>query len=178
MARLLFIGDSLIEYFDWALRFPGHTVYNLGIAGETVDGLSRRLDLVKHEIDAVDRVFIMSGINNLAMEDSGFIGTYRGIIRALTCRYPAALITVQSLLPVLYPFISNEDIRAVNLQLKSLAADEGVSCLNIHDLFLDDNGNPDPSCLDDDGVHLSSRGYRIWAGEIEKLLNPEADCGH
>lgn len=175
MARLLFIGDSLIEFFDWASRFPDHTVYNLGIAGETVDGLSRRLDRVLRDLDAVAGVFIMSGINNLAMEDSSFIGTYRGIIRSLTARYPTAQVHVQSLLPVLYPFISNEDIQEINLRLKSLAAEEGVSYANIHDHFLDDNGNPDPSCLDDDGVHLSSKGYRIWSSEIEKLLRPAAD---
>lgn len=170
MARLLFIGDSLIEFFDWASRFPGHEVYNLGIAGETVDGLARRLDRVLRDLDAVDRVFIMSGINNLAMEDSGFVGTYQGIIRSLASRYPAAQITVQSLLPVLYPFISNEAIREMNQRLRSLAADEGASYLNIHDLFLDDNGNPDPSCLVEDGVHVSGKGYRIWADQIEKQL--------
>ncbi|MBA4372956.1 MAG: GDSL family lipase [Thermodesulfovibrio sp.] len=170
MSKLLFIGDSLIEFFDWGARFPEHLVHNLGIAGETVDGLARRLDRVLRDLDAVDRVFIMSGINNLAMEDSGFIGTYRGIIRSFAVRYPAARITVQSLLPVLYPFISNEDIQQMNLKLKSLAAEEGVGYVNLHDHFLDDNGNPDPSCLVEDGVHVSNEGYRIWSGEIEKLL--------
>ncbi|MGC2061844.1 MAG: GDSL-type esterase/lipase family protein [Thermodesulfovibrionales bacterium] len=174
MSRLLFIGDSLIEFFDWESRFPEHTVYNLGIAGETVNGLSRRLDCVLRELDMVDRVFIMSGINNLAMEDSSFIGTYREIVRAMAARYPAAQIVVQSLLPVLYPFISNDDIREMNRRLKSLAADEGVSYVNIHDHFLDDNGNPDPFCLVEDGVHISNNGYRIWSAEIEKLLYPAA----
>jgi len=174
MARLLFIGDSLTEFFDWASRFPGHTVYNLGIAGETVDGLFRRLDRVLRNMGMVDRVFLMSGINNLAMEDSSFIGTYRAIVRTLAARYPAAQVIVQSLLPVLYPFISNDDIQEMNLMLKSLAAEEGVSYLNIHEHFLDDNGNPDASFLAEDGVHLSSKGYGIWAAEIEKLLYPAA----
>jgi lysophospholipase L1-like esterase len=170
MARLLFIGDSLIEFYDWASRFPDHTVYNLGIAGETVDGLSRRLERVLRDLEAVDSIFIMSGINNLAMEDSSFIGTYRGVIRALTARYPAARIFVQSLLPVLYPFISNDAVQEMNLKLKSLAAEEGVSYLNIHDRFLDNNGKPDPACLVEDGVHVSSKGYGVWSAEIEKLL--------
>lgn len=174
MARLLFIGDSLIEFFDWALRFPEHTVYNLGIAGETVDGLSRRLDRVLRDLAAVDKVFIMSGINNLAMEDRSFPGTYREIVRSLAARYPSAQIYVQSLLPVLYPFISNDDIRQMNLRLKSLAAGEGVSYVDIHDHFLDDNGNPDPSCLVEDGVHVSSKGYGIWSARIEKLLDQGA----
>jgi len=36
---ILFIGDSLTEFFDWQKRFPGHKVVNLGSAGETVETL-------------------------------------------------------------------------------------------------------------------------------------------
>lgn len=167
---LLFIGDSLVEFFDWAARFPKHTVYNMGIAGETVDGLYRRLERTVGNLNDVDMVFIMSGINNLAMDDKGFIRTYRKIIREMTGRFPSVRIFVHSLLPVLYPFISNDDVRSINLQLRTLAGDEGVCYLDIHSHFLDDGDNPDPSCLSDDGVHLSNKGYVVWSGEIEKLL--------
>ncbi len=65
--RLLFIGDSLIEYFDWQERFPKNSVYNMGVAGETVEGLYARLQVVYLQLDTPDAIFIMSGINNLAM---------------------------------------------------------------------------------------------------------------
>ena len=67
--KLLFLGDSLIEYYDWAERFADYDVHNLGIAGETVEGLASRLGRILRELKAPDIVFIMSGINNMAMED-------------------------------------------------------------------------------------------------------------
>jgi lysophospholipase L1-like esterase len=168
--RLLFIGDSLIEYFDWAGRFPDHDVYNFGIAGETVNGLYARLKRVFREVKDPDLVFIMSGINNLAMADADFIDAYRDVIRDVTAQYPSAKVSIQSLLPVLFPYISNEDIRHMNKRLEHLAADERVGYLDIHSRFLDQKGSPIEAYLMSDGVHVSDEGYRIWSGEIEKLL--------
>ena len=37
--RFLFIGDSLVEFFNWQERFPDKKVYNFGSAGETAEGL-------------------------------------------------------------------------------------------------------------------------------------------
>jgi len=58
--RLLFIGDSLIEYFDWQERFPKNAVYNMGVAGETVEGLYARLPVIYTQLDVLDAIFIMS----------------------------------------------------------------------------------------------------------------------
>jgi lysophospholipase L1-like esterase len=94
--KILFIGDSLIEYFDWAARFRLHGVFNLGIGGETVEGLYRRLDRVFRTVAAADMIFLMSGINNLSMGDAAFIGTYGKIIDAFAARYPSAKIIIHS----------------------------------------------------------------------------------
>ena len=168
--RLLFIGDSLIEYFDWERRFPDHTVYNLGIAGETVGGLKGRLRRIFANIQPPDKVFIMSGINNLAMGDDHFLDDYREIVRAISSSYPAATIYVLSLLPVLFPYIANEDIGKMNAKLRDMAAQEASFFLDLHAAFLDERGTPVPAYLLDDGVHISDKGYRVWSEDIERLL--------
>ena len=170
MDRLLFIGDSLIEYFDWEGRFPGHTVYNLGIAGETVGGLKGRLTRILAHIKPPDKVFIMTGINNLAMGDDDFLGDYRDVVRDISSSYPAASIYVHSLLPVLFPYIANEDIRDMNNKLRDMAAQQGSLFIELHAAFLDEKGRPAATYLLDDGVHVSDKGYRVWAAEIERLL--------
>jgi lysophospholipase L1-like esterase len=71
---------------------------------------------------------------------------------------------------MLFPYISNEDIRHTNKRLEHLAADERAGYLDIHSRFLDQKGSPTAACLLPDGVHLSDEGYRVWSGEIEKLL--------
>jgi lysophospholipase L1-like esterase len=168
--KLLFLGDSLIEYFDWSERFPEHEVYNLGIAGETIGGLHLRLKGIFRKVKDPDKVFIMSGINSMAMGDEDIADAYRDIVQELRQAYPSAEVIVHSLLPVLFPFISNEDICHMNARLKQIAADEQVLYLDLHARFLDEKGRPVPAFLMDDGVHVSGEGYRIWSGEAEKLL--------
>lgn len=42
ISRLLLVGDSLIEYGDWAKLLPGRAVVNLGRSGEAVEELRER----------------------------------------------------------------------------------------------------------------------------------------
>lgn len=169
--RLLFLGDSLIEYFDWSERFPEHEVYNLGIAGETVRGLAARLGHILRKVKDPDMVFIMSGINSMAFGDEGIADTYRDIVRALHQAFPAAQFYIQSLLPVSFPFIDNEDILQMNVRLRHIAAEEGIRYLDLHTLFTDQKKLPIGRYLMDDGVHVSEEGYRVWSGEIGRLLS-------
>ena len=167
--RLLFIGDSLIEYFNWQEQFQKNLVYNMGVAGETAEGLYARLEVVYSQVEEPDAVFIMAGINNLAMGDRKFVATYHKIVRSLKERYPSSRIFVQSLLPVLFPWISNDEIRDINRELKKIADTEKLIYLDIHSLFLE-RGKPLRDYLMDDGVHVSEKGYLAWSREIEKYL--------
>jgi len=168
--RLLFIGDSLIEFYDWERRFPCHDVFNYGISGETVEGLFSRLRGILEKVVNPDFVFTMTGINNMAMGDGDFPETYRKIITLIRAKSPSSKVFVQSLLPVLFTFISNDEIREMNRGLRKMAEEEGVSYSDIHAVFLDFSGAPKKSYLLDDGVHLSEEGYMAWSAEIEKLI--------
>ncbi|NOX20037.1 MAG: GDSL family lipase [Nitrospirae bacterium] len=168
--RLLFIGDSLIEYFDWQERFPSHQVYNLGIAGETVEGLLYRLSDILKNYPAADYVFVMTGINNVAMEDLDFFSTYEQLLKELKNAYPASRIYIHSLLPVDVDFIENSLIHTVNERLREMARRFDIGYIDIYRQFADERGAPKEGYLLDDGVHLSNKGYEVWSKEIEKVL--------
>lgn len=68
MKKLLFLGDSLVEFFNWQERFPGYQVTNAGVAGETVQGLLRRTRESVTEKVPPHWISIMIGTNNLAAE--------------------------------------------------------------------------------------------------------------
>jgi lysophospholipase L1-like esterase len=167
--KLLFIGDSLIEYFDWQERFPKHAVYNMGIAGETVEVMNSRIEVVFKQVDYADAIFIMSGINNIATGDKKFIPLYRKAAKKLKEHY-GAIIFIHSLLPVLFPWISDDDIQEINIQLKQMAAEENLVYLDLYPRFLEEGDGPIESLFLEDGVHLSARGYQAWADEIERVL--------
>ncbi|UCE79336.1 MAG: hypothetical protein JSV13_01505 [Nitrospiraceae bacterium] len=168
--RLLFIGDSLIEFFDWEQRFPEHIVYNRGIAGETVGDLLSRLDRVMNSIEQPDRIFIMTGINNLAMGDGGFVSLYQRVLERIRKIWPHTHVYIHSLLPVLFPMISNDEIIEVNDKLKKIAKEEDVEYINIHATFLDGKERPIAAYLLEDGVHVSDEGYKAWSDVIEQII--------
>jgi lysophospholipase L1-like esterase len=164
---ILFIGDSLIEFYDWEGRFPAHRVWSLGVSGETVEGLLGRLGRITSEHERADMVFIMSGINNVSMEDPGFIRAYGEIIERLKASYPGVRIYVNSLLPNLFPFIPQKAVAAANAELRSLAEETGATYLNVHKAFVEGNL---AKLLSTDGIHLSEKGYELWSHILEGII--------
>ncbi len=168
--NLLFLGHSLIEYFDWQERFPAHNALNLGVAGETVEGLLSRVLKIKDVCPRADMIFIMTGINNVAMGDADFFGTYRVILEKLSSYYPGAKVFVHSILPVAVDFMTNKPVLEANARLKELAEASGAEYLDIYSRFVDGRGEPVREHLLDDGVHLTRRGYAVWSGVLEEII--------
>lgn len=169
--HLLFIGDSLIEFFNWQERFPDKKVYNFGSAGETAEGLYARLPNIIARLQSPDLVMIMTGTNNIAMEDYGFLATYEKIIDILQDRYEETTIVITSLLPIDLFFLG-EAVPRVNKRLQDIARHKNVAYLNLYPLFLGEDSKPISSYYEADGVHLSVKGYEAWAQTLENTVFP------
>jgi lysophospholipase L1-like esterase len=170
MSNLVFIGDSLTQWCDWDRRFPGHAVANLGISGETVEGLLARRDRIRAQVADPDFVFLMTGINNIANEQYDILVPYREIVRNLTTWYKRSTIVVQSILPVELTWVDNNITKETNSGLEKIARDHHAEYLDVYSLFVDPKGNPKKGLLSDDGVHLANKGYDVWAEEVKKFL--------
>jgi len=170
MKTLLMLGDSLIEWGDWQGRFPQTTVLNLGIAGESVQGLHRRMPLVLQRVETSDGVVLMSGTNNLAMDDFYFVPHYEEIVRSVKERYPEARIALTSLLPVRFSWLPAASlVLSLNTQLQDMCDRRKVIYIDLHKRFLDSMGKGvDP--FDDDGAHLNHKGYDIWSQSIREIF--------
>ena len=171
--NILFLGDSLIEYFDWKDRLPEHNVANLGIAGESVEGLLSRVVKIRDAFPEADVIFIMTGINNVAMGDLEFFDFYRVIIEKLTSFYADAKVHIHSLLPAAVSFISKDSIIKANESLKELARSQGIEYVDIHNRFVDTKGNAIQEYLMDDGVHISREGYDVWSNVVEGIIDAQ-----
>ena len=169
--RFLFIGDSLIEFFNWQARYPDKEVLNYGVAGETAEGLLARLPNILAMTQSPDLVMIMTGINNVAMEDYGFLFTYDQIISRLRETYGQTTITMVSLLP-LDLFFLGDAIPRINDRLKDIAQKNNILYLNLYSLFIDENSQTITSYYEADGVHLSADGYEVWARALENTVFP------
>lgn len=168
--KLVFIGDSLTQWCDWERRFPEYQVTNLGISGETAEGLLARRERVRAQITSPDFIFLMTGINNIASEQHDIIQPYREIVRNLTTWYKQATVVVQSILPIALAWIDNRMIQDLNGQLDEIAHEMGATYLDVYAMFVDSRGKPISGYLSDDGVHLADKGYDAWAKEVGRFL--------
>jgi lysophospholipase L1-like esterase len=169
MIKLLMLGDSLIEWGDWAKHLPTVTVFNRGIAGEMTEELSARLMDEIENCPEPDAVLIESGTNNLMMGYMFFPAIFSTMMQRLRLCYPQAPLILCSLFPT--PIVPLNDITEVNLQLAAVAATID-NCI-----FLDLVGPFTEHCLPithpgflNDQVHLSTRGYQVWAEAIRGCL--------
>lgn len=168
--KILLIGDSLTEFFDWEARFPEHAVMNFGVAGETAEGLLYRLERIHSRIDKPDYIFIMTGANNIAMEDYGITDTYREILEDLRSRFKEARLVVQSVLPMELPWVGKGVIRHLNESLREMAGEFNAQYLDLYRLFTDSEGTTVSDYLLNDGVHVSDEGYEVWSEAVEEFL--------
>ncbi len=170
MKKLVFIGDSLTGFYDWQGRFPGYEAINLGIAGERVEELLGRIDTVCNSISRPDYVFLMTGINNIAMEEYDIASAYGELLKRMTSCFGDTLIVVQSILPVRLPWVENNRIEKLNISLKELAGEFHAYFLDLYSLFTGPDGAAAAEYLLDDGVHLSSKGYKKWSNAVERFF--------
>ena len=169
LKQCLFIGDSLVEFFSWQNRFPNHRIFNFGQAGETAEGLAARLPGIIKRYEGPAFIMIMTGTNNIAMEDYGFLITYEKIIKQLQEAYPAAKIIMTSLLPIEL-FWLGDAIPRVNKRLSEISRNLSVHYLDLYPLFLGRDGKQNPAFFEPDKVHLSLEGYEAWADALEDFL--------
>lgn len=169
--QFLFIGDSLIEFFNWQNRFPDAQVYNFGSAGETAEGLFARLPEITRRVASPDLVILMTGTNNIAMEDYGFLITYEKIIDHLQKTYTQTTIVMTSLLPMELFFLGNA-VSRVNKSFKKIARHKNIVFLDLYPLFLGKDSRAIEAYYGPDGVHLSEKGYEVWAKALEDTVFP------
>ena len=160
----------MTQWCDWERRFSQHQVTNLGVSGETVEGLLARRDRIRGALLDPDYLFLMTGINNIANGQYDIIPPYREIVRNLTTWYKKTTVVVQSILPVQLAWIDNSVIKETNRRLGQLAQEFNAEYLDMYSMFVDPKGNPKGDHLSDDGVHLANKGYDVWAKEVERYL--------
>jgi lysophospholipase L1-like esterase len=170
--KILFVGDSLIAYFDWQECFPDYSCVNLGVPGQTVAGCQGQVAQIIERHPRTDIVVLMIGTNNLIMSEYGFLGDYEQLLGDLHDAYPNAVILACSLLPLELPWLAPSAVGRLNDILKELANQDGGVYLDICEAFL---AGETRACFVEDGVHLSNEGYRRWSAVLADWLRTKPE---
>jgi lysophospholipase L1-like esterase len=169
LTRLLLVGDSMIEFGDWAAYLPGREVHNLGRSGESVEELRERVERIIARPAVPDLVLLMIGTNNVAMQRFDFLAAYGDIIATLKAAWPRALLLVNSLMPMDLYYLAPGTVERVNDGLRRLADRGGAAYLDAWSGLVNPDGRPLAGVLADE-VHLTERGYQLWAAVLREFM--------
>jgi beta-glucosidase len=177
---LLFIGDSITHGWNdegrriWDAYYGRRRAVNLGFNGDGTEHVLWRLD--HGEIDAIDPklVVVMIGTNNTGRRRDPPEETAEGIQAILTTLHTRLPVTKILLLGV-FPRSASADgpLRrlnaAINDRLRHYADNQEVFFLDLSRRFLDDSGRLSQDLMPD-YLHLSERGYQVWADGMEDMI--------
>lgn len=173
---VVLLGDSITQGWSykqrWQEHFPDVTAVNAGIASDRVEHILWRTRDGLFLSSRPKVVVLMAGINNLAMHDPGRIAaTQAATIRWIGSRSPSTQILVLGVLPsgASGDHPRRQKIAALNRRLARLANGANVHYLDIGRFFLQTDGSLSKA-VSFDYVHLTARGYKIWADAMGPKL--------
>jgi lysophospholipase L1-like esterase len=178
--RVVFIGDSITDYWKLADYFPGKPYLNRGIDGQTTPQM-----LVRFRQDVIDlhpRVLVvLAGTNDVA----GVTGPTRNedieanyASMAELARLHHIRVIFSSLLPLnnytedakeSFALRPHERILALNRWLKDYCAKNKLLYLDYFSALVDDKGMLKRD-LSDEGLHPNAAGYKIMVPLAEKAI--------
>jgi len=170
--EICFLGDSITDGCEWRELTGILRVTNRGISGDTAWGVLARLDEVTE--GRPEKIFLMIGTNDLARGRTPIEvrDKIAEVIDAVNSRSPRTTIYLQSVLPTdesKAERYRNENITLLNLELRSLAAANGVVWVDLAPAFKDNNGTLRGD-LSEDGLHLNGQAYELWLSLIREYL--------
>lgn len=182
---LLFLGDSITQGWNdnetWKRHYGPRKAANFGIGGDRTQHVLWRIRNGELEGITPKAVVLMIGTNNMGSNTPDQIAEgVKAIVTDLREKLPKAKILLLGIFPRDAKADSpvRQRVNQTNEKIAGLASDPMVTYLDIGPKFLESDGTLTKEVMPD-LLHLSPRGYRIWADSIEptlwKLLDePEA----
>jgi acyl-CoA thioesterase I len=178
--RVVFLGDSITDYWKLAEYFPGKPYLNRGVDGQTTSQM-----LVRFRQDVINLhpkvLVVLAGTNDVAgvtghSRNQDIEANYASM--AELARLHHIRVVFASLLPVnnytddakeSFALRPRERILALNAWLKDYCAKNGLVYLDYFSAMVDDKGMLKRE-LSDEGLHPNAAGYKVMAPLAEKSI--------
>jgi lysophospholipase L1-like esterase len=180
---LLFLGDSITQGWHdndvWKRFYGPRSAANFGIGGDRTQHVLWRIH--NGELDGIEPkvVVLMIGTNNADNATTDEIAQgVTAIVEELRRRLPKAKVLLLGIFPRgEKPNEMREKLGAVNAKIAKLDDGRQVKYLDIGKAFLNEDGSISGKIMPD-FLHLSDKGYRIWADAMEPTLWSMLDEPH
>ena len=177
--NIVFLGDSITDWYPLDVFFDDVPYVNSGIAGNLTNDILDNLEERVYRYNPT-KVIILIGTNDYKEERpiDEITNNIRKIVQEIKKNRPNAKIYVQSIYPVnnsddskinkenVAPR-SNDEIEETNRILKEICKEEDVTYIDVYSEIIADDGNLDLRYTRD-GLHLNDLGYY----KVTKTLIP------
>ena len=195
--NVVFLGDSITHGWNWlpaypngngakvlkeyAAKYPELRPYSLGVSGDQPQNTLWWItegDILK-TFKEPKAIVLMIGINSLNKQKTPeqVADGIKTIIAVLKAGKPGAKILLLGILPCWNAKAPvREQIKKTNQIICHLADRKDVFFLEFGDKFLAADGNMNPA-LSYDGIHLTEKGYELWAEHMFPYLDDLVKTG-
>ena len=179
--RVVFLGDSITDFWKLAGYFPGKPYINRGIDGQTTAQM-----LVRFRQDVINlhprHLVILAGTNDVAgvtgrVRDEDIEANYATM--AELARLNSTRVVFASLLPVnnassegareSFALRPRERLLAINRWLRDYCGSNGLVYLDYYTAMVDEKGMLKKE-LSDDGLHPNTAGYKLMAPLVDAAI--------
>ena len=180
--NIVFLGDSITDFYDLNKYYKGYNVVNSGISGNQTISL---INEIKNRVYIYNptKVFILIGTNDLVdsnRTNEEIVENIEKIVNGIKENRPKAKIYVESIYPVnntdnkkvvhsTTKTRSNKRIKKINILIKEMCKDNNIEYINLYDELVDKDGNLNIDYTKD-GLHMSEEGYEIITKKLKKYL--------
>lgn len=175
---LLFVGDSITEGWGnnsvWQKTYAPEKAANIGIGGDTTENVLWRLENGEAEGISPKVAVLLIGTNNFGLEGHSTDQVAKGVaavVGSLRKKLPSTKIILLAIFPRDEKPTADirKKIKTVNDQIMRLDDRKSVRYLDIGPKLANPDGSLSKEIMPD-FLHLSEKGYQIWADAMAPLL--------
>jgi len=173
---IVMLGNSLTNRISWNELLVRDDVANRGIGSDITAGFINRINFVLNVKPKI--CFIEGGVNDLAQNINNeiIIKNLNTLLDTLQINNVKPVLTTVTLVTKTYTSRDasnfNLKIKELNIQIKKLAISKKIDLIDLNPRLTDGDFLRSENAISD-GIHFTSKAYKIWREEIMKILEQE-----
>jgi len=174
--QTIFYGSSTIRMWETLYDdFKDCQPINLGFGGSTLAACVWFFERIIAPIINPHAMFVYAGDNDLGdgrKPEEVFI-FFEELVNKMKEHFPGMPWYYISIKPSISRWNIDGKIKYANELIEgAIKEQDNITFINIYDAMLNGDGQPDPAYFDEDGLHLSKKGYEVWREALGALCLP------
>jgi lysophospholipase L1-like esterase len=167
-----FVGSSSIRLWNLKKSFPDLNAINLGFGGSEMRDSTHFAPRILLPLDP-RAIVVYAGDNDIANRRTPeqVRDDFRAFVRTVHEKLPKTKVLYIAVKPSIKRRSQFDTQRQANALVKKVCAgDDRLVFVDIVPLMLGSDGTPKLELFAKDGLHMSPKGYEIWAAAVKKAL--------